>query len=382
MGEHAGLLALLIGRALRVAALALQQLYEAPIGSAQQQAFGEEFQKQGLSTQMEAMSLLSTLYLYNAALGPVLEQQATGARSIAAGSGTAARRPTYGSSATKLQGIAALQQLQLQLLRNTWVGMAEVMTKAGGMGGERLMQPMGGSVIKGAIVRVFPGDAAQQMLQLANGVCAQFVSAEVASLCCANPGCTNCSRLSEQELVSGKSTVCSGCRMVRLCSAECNTAFWKAGHKQICKQLRGSKQQTHAAGDTKGSSSGNCTGGTSRSRQSNSSSSSSNSSSRCSSGTVSGMANSSSSRSSSSTGCSQGSSTRSSSSGDFDGGPMGAGGSSSGAAVLELPGNAAAAAALSVRQLKALLTGLGAGCGKAVEKSDLVGALVAHLGLR
>jgi hypothetical protein len=35
-----------------------------------------------------------------------------------------------------------------------------------------------------------------------------------------------------------------------------------------------------------------------------------------------------------------------------------------------------------VRQLKALLAGLGVGFGAAVEKSDLVGAMVAQLGLK
>jgi hypothetical protein len=48
---------------------------------------------------------------------------------------------------------------------------------------------------------------------------------------------------------------------------------------------------------------------------------------------------------------------------------------------LDLPVSAAAASALSVRQLKALLAELGVDCRTAVEKSDLVGALVAHLGL-
>jgi hypothetical protein len=52
------------------------------------------------------------------------------------------------------------------------------------------------------------------------------------------------------------------------------------------------------------------------------------------------------------------------------------------AAGLELPSSAAAASALSVRQLKALLAGLGGDCAAAVEKSDMVGALVAHLELR
>jgi hypothetical protein len=58
------------------------------------------------------------------------------------------------------------------------------------------------------------------------------------------------------------------------------------------------------------------------------------------------------------------------------------GSNSTGAAAgLDLPSSAAAASALSVRQLKALLAGLGVDCAAAVEKSDLVGALMAHLGL-
>jgi hypothetical protein len=51
------------------------------------------------------------------------------------------------------------------------------------------------------------------------------------------------------------------------------------------------------------------------------------------------------------------------------------------AAGLDVPASAAAASALSVRQLKALLAVLRADCAAAVEKSDLVGALVGRLGL-
>jgi hypothetical protein len=366
------LLALLIGRALRVAALALQQLSTAGGSEAADAAAAEQpkFEYDSYApelSQFRTVYYIGLLYFFVAALGPLLEQQAT---AVAAAAGGSSRTAGCVPAASSAVDIAALQ-----LLRSTWVGMVEVMpsgapvcTAAAG-----LTTSERASVMQAGLVRVFPADAAQQMLQLADGVCTQFVSAEVAPLCCANPGCTNCSRLSEQELVSGKSTVCSGCRMVRLCSAECNAAFWKAGHKQVCKRLKGSKQLQRAADDVKGSSSADRTGGSSRTSNS----------SRSSSGTSTSMANSSSSSSmrNSSAGCSQGSSVRSSSSGEAGSGLMGDIGSASAAAVLELPGNAAAAAALSVRQLKALLAGLGAGCVAAVEKSDLVGALVAHLGL-
>jgi hypothetical protein len=398
MGEHAGLLALLIGRALRVAALALQHLHEAGSSTsadsvaAQLLWFDDNCYASKRAAQLKALSFMGVLYLYMAALGPLLEQQqvaaaaaAAAAGSSAGGSSRAAGCVPAGSSATGTQDIAALQQLQLQLLRSTWVGMADVMTSADAApaAAAGLTCSERASVMQAAFVRVFPADAAQQMLQLANGVCAQFVSAKVAPLCCANPGCTNCSRLSEQELVSGKSTVCSGCRMVRLCSAECNAAFWKAGHKQVCKRLRGSKQQ-HAADVEKGSKSANCADGSSTARSRRSSSSSTSTAVDMGNASSSSSSSSSSMRSSSAGG-SQGSSARSSSSGEDGpvarGGSTNAAASASAAALLELPGNAAAAAALSSRQLKVLLAGLGVGCGKAVERSDLVGAVVAHLGL-
>jgi hypothetical protein len=61
---------------------------------------------------------------------------------------------------------------------------------------------------------------------------------------------------------------------------------------------------------------------------------------------------------------------------------MGGSDSTDAAAGVDLPTSAAAASALGVRQLKALLAGLRVDCTAAVEKSDLVGALVAHLGLQ
>jgi hypothetical protein len=151
---------------------------------------------------------------------------------------------------------------------------------------------------------------------------------------CNNAACTNLGKLSELQLVTGKAKVCSGCKQVRMCSAECQKQHWKAGHKLVCKKLAA------AAATSKGE----CTAG------------SSNSAAAASGGQYSGS-------SSSGTGSA-------------------AGGAAAAAAGLELPSSAAAVAALSVRQLKALLTQLGVpGLPGAVEKSDLVGLLVGHLRL-
>jgi hypothetical protein len=152
---------------------------------------------------------------------------------------------------------------------------------------------------------------------------------------CNNAACTNLGKLSELQLVTGRAKVCSGCRHVRMCSAECQKQHWKAGHKLVCKKLAAA---TTAEGES-------MAGG-------------SNSAAAAAGGSAPGNACSSSSSSAAAT----------------------AGGAA--AAGLELPSSAAAAAALPVRQLKALLTQLGVpGLPGAVEKSDLVGLLVGELGL-
>jgi hypothetical protein len=138
---------------------------------------------------------------------------------------------------------------------------------------------------------------------------------------CNNAACTNLAKLSELQLVRGKAKVCGGCKLVRMCSAECQRQHWKAGHKLVCKKLAAAAaaaEATHGSNTAAGGSSSNI--------------------------------------SSSAT--------------------------AAAAAGVELPSSAAAAAALPVRQLKALLTALGvAGLAGAVEKSDLVGLLVGHLAL-
>jgi hypothetical protein len=152
---------------------------------------------------------------------------------------------------------------------------------------------------------------------------------------CNNAACTNLGKLSELQLVTGKAKVCSSCKQVRLCSAECQKQHWKAGHKLVCKKLAAA-----AAAE------GECTAG-----------------SRCGNSAAAAAGGQDSGSSSSGTGSA-------------------ASGAAAAAAGLELPSSAAAVAALSVRQLKALLTQLGVpGLPGAVEKSDLVGLLVGHLRL-
>jgi hypothetical protein len=41
---------------------------------------------------------------------------------------------------------------------------------------------------------------------------------------------------SEQQVVGGKQTLCSGCRGVRYCGRACQKAHWKQ-HKAVCKAL-------------------------------------------------------------------------------------------------------------------------------------------------
>uniref|UniRef100_A0A383VP93 phytol kinase n=1 Tax=Tetradesmus obliquus TaxID=3088 RepID=A0A383VP93_TETOB len=145
---------------------------------------------------------------------------------------------------------------------------------------------------------------------------------------CNNAACTNLGKLSELQLVYGRAKLCSGCRQVRMCSAECQKQHWKAGHKLVCKKLAAAAA---AEGRSTASRSGSAAAANSGGACSSSSSS------------AAGVA---------------------------------------AAAGLELPGSAAAAAALPVRQLKALLVTLGVpGVAAAVEKSDLVALLVGHLGL-
>jgi hypothetical protein len=54
-------------------------------------------------------------------------------------------------------------------------------------------------------------------------------------------GCVNMDGLGELELVTGKNSVCSGCRVARLCSKNCLKAHW-IWHKPVCKRIAASSK--------------------------------------------------------------------------------------------------------------------------------------------
>jgi hypothetical protein len=439
-GEEGVPLVLLIGRALHVAARALLQLHEEAGAPAAGRSTPQQQQREQ-APQVMVVVLAALMYLYLAALGTLLEQQVDKA---AAASSSSSASAADASSAADQDGAAGAQQqvreikqlmeLQQDLLQSLWPRAAAVIDSF--VDGTSSSTLTTGEAETKAMI---PAAAAQQLLQLATGVCTQLVSVEGAAQCCANPGCTNYSKLSEQEVVTGKGTVCSSCRAVRLCSAECNKAYWKAGHKQVCKRLGGGKKQTDSGGKqartgiSSSSTSSNgasadvsggrrsSTGVGSAGSRTNSQDSSSTSAAAAAAGEalvasaaafmsglsvrelkpllmrmgldcsaaveksdlVEALKAHAAAAHSSSTSSSGGTSV------DVSGDQPSAGSSpnsqdsssttaAAAAAALDLPVSAAAASALSVRQLKALLAELGVDCSAAVEKSDLVEALVAH----
>jgi hypothetical protein len=62
---------------------------------------------------------------------------------------------------------------------------------------------------------------------------------------CSNPRCCCLEGASEAEM---KTQVCAGCRGARYCSAACQKAHWKAGHKEVCKAAQAAAKAAAATG--------------------------------------------------------------------------------------------------------------------------------------
>jgi hypothetical protein len=148
------------------------------------------------------------------------------------------------STGSTPQHIADVQLLQQHLQQQLEAGVSPVVFSL--QCGRQAVDGIGG--LTALVKELFPAVLAGQLLQLATDVCAQLTAP--GPLCCANPGCTNCSKLSERESVSGRGTVCSGCHAVRVCSSECNKAYWKAGHKKACKRLKEASGQQQRGGSS------------------------------------------------------------------------------------------------------------------------------------
>jgi hypothetical protein len=61
---------------------------------------------------------------------------------------------------------------------------------------------------------------------------------------CSNPCCCCLEGLSEGEM---KTQVCAACRGARYCSAACQRAHWRAGHKEVCKAVQAATKAAAAA---------------------------------------------------------------------------------------------------------------------------------------
>jgi hypothetical protein len=86
--------------------------------------------------------------------------------------------------------------------------------------------------------------SAGQLLQLSQQLAsfgADLCAAVPVRCCCNNPCCSELSEGSELELVSGKSSRCSGCKHARYHSAACLKAHWKQ-HKLVCKAIAAQQQ--------------------------------------------------------------------------------------------------------------------------------------------
>ena len=92
---------------------------------------------------------------------------------------------------------------------------------------------------------------AQQLSAALIGLGSTLCAALPTKTACNYPACTDCDKPSEQQLVAGRGSTCSGCRAARYCCVEHQHQHWKQ-HKAACKAI--CVATGAAAGNSKGSS--------------------------------------------------------------------------------------------------------------------------------
>ncbi|PNH11610.1 hypothetical protein TSOC_001541 [Tetrabaena socialis] len=126
-----------------------------------------------------------------------------------------------GGSAFRSASLAMADQLSKNAYQAEWMFLPDGSCTAGLV--QELMARGAGAGVTGPVVAL---PAALGQL----GASAQLRRLRV----CGNPSCDNFEAPSEGELPLKK---CSGCRAVRYCRAECQTAHWGAAHKAECAHL-------------------------------------------------------------------------------------------------------------------------------------------------
>jgi hypothetical protein len=87
-------------------------------------------------------------------------------------------------------------------------------------------------------------DMQQQVVscwQQLQGFAAAVIDEFPTSSSCGNPECLAMAKLSEWQLMGGKTCVCNGCGVARYCNRACQVLMWAKHHKPVCKRLQAAR---------------------------------------------------------------------------------------------------------------------------------------------
>lgn len=190
--------------ALRLVQVVAAQLSSLPPGQPPAAAADELAQAAAVLADAQAELPVEFVQLHHWASGDV----------VAAADAMLLQEPRSGKQ-VPLQDAAAVMHARLSLL-----GQAAALLESG--------VDQAGPVLPGQTGAAAEGEAEQQQQQ-------QLAMARALKpLRCAHLGCTNVAGSSEADLPS---RLCSACRQVRYCSAECAAAAWRQ-HRPACKLLQ------------------------------------------------------------------------------------------------------------------------------------------------